>query len=52
VGRLRGYGNAINAAQAQGFIEAVQDVLYPALDLRLTEMSEITTDTTDEGIFA
>jgi len=23
VGRLRGYGNAINLAQAQGFIEAV-----------------------------
>ena len=27
VGRLRAYGNAINAAQAQGFIEAYLDAL-------------------------
>jgi hypothetical protein len=25
VGRLRGYGNAINAEQAKGFIEAVTE---------------------------
>ncbi|MFY7925542.1 MAG: hypothetical protein ACOVN5_07005 [Aquidulcibacter sp.] len=50
VGRLRGYGNAINAAQAEAFCEAVQDVLYPAVDLRLT--SEMTNDTANhEGIF-
>lgn len=28
VGRLRGYGNAINAEQAKVFIEAVQDVIH------------------------
>jgi hypothetical protein len=37
VGRLRAYGNAIVAPLAQGFIEAVQDTLYPAVDLRLSE---------------
>lgn len=32
VGRLRGYGNAINAVQAQIFIEAVIETIYPEID--------------------
>jgi hypothetical protein len=32
VGRLRGYGNAINAEQAQAFIEVLMDIVSPALD--------------------
>jgi DNA (cytosine-5)-methyltransferase 1 len=45
VGRLRGYGNAIVAAQAQGFIEAFLESRH----LRLMAMSEITND---KDIFA
>ena len=32
VGRLRGYGNAINAVQAQIFIETVIETIYPEID--------------------
>ncbi len=44
--RLRGYGNAIVAAQAQGFIEAVFDTQ------RFRLMSEMTPDTHNAGAFA
>jgi hypothetical protein len=37
VGQLRAYGNALVAPLATGFVEAVQDTLYPAVDLRLAE---------------
>lgn len=55
VGRLRGYGNAINAEQAIGFIEAYLETKNLIIDseadrhLRLTAVSEITND--NEGIF-
>jgi hypothetical protein len=49
--RLRGYGNAINADQAQGFIEAYLDVTAER-HFRLNETSVLTNDTGNQGIFA
>jgi DNA (cytosine-5)-methyltransferase 1 len=46
VGRLRGYGNAINAEAATTFIEAYLDT--HTIDLRLAVLSEMPTD----GVFA
>lgn len=49
VGRLRAYGNAINAEAAAAFIAASVDVRNAGREhFRLTVMSEMTTD---EGIF-
>jgi hypothetical protein len=41
VGRLRAYGNAIVAPQATAFVEAAQDILFPAVDLRLVAAQDI-----------
>ena len=46
VGRLRGYGNAINAEAAQAFIEAYQEA---KADQHFRLMSEMTFDVTDDG---
>lgn len=49
VGRLRGYGNAINAEQAQGFIEACIETLDGRF--RLTDLSDFAADTNMQDVF-
>lgn len=50
VGRLRGYGNAINAEQAQGFIEACIETLDGRF--QLTDLSDFAADTNIQDVFA
>ncbi|WP_262513266.1 DNA cytosine methyltransferase [Agrobacterium tumefaciens] len=49
VGRLRGYGNAINAEQAQGFIEACIETLNGRF--QLTDLSDFAADTNIQDVF-
>jgi hypothetical protein len=42
--RLRGYGNAINAEAATVFIESYIETEADRRDLRLTTLSDFTTD--------